>query len=57
MDYFTRLLNNDHHFIKDGTYRTSDGWNSIDDKSYAFIEEETDMGARFNIVYRLRAPK
>ena len=57
VDYFTKLLNNDPHYIKDGTYRTSWGWDSIDDKSYVYIQNETDMGERFNIIYSLRTPK
>lgn len=56
VDYFTKLLNNAPHYIKDGTYRTSWGWDSTDDKSYAYIEKESDMGERFNIVYMARTP-
>lgn len=57
MGYFTKQLNNDPHYVKDGTYRTSWGWNSIDGKSYAFIMKETDMALTFDIVYRLNLPK
>jgi hypothetical protein len=54
LSYVKQLLNHNSLYIKDGTFKTEWGWNSIDDKSYAYIEKETDMGERFNIVYELR---